>query len=219
MRIFTGLTLAAAIAASGLAISANSSDAAGGMAHAHMGHVASGWSDTPDGKGFLPVAIAEAETAIKHAGLAMKKPGDIKWMKLHARHVINAVDPSKEAKGPGLGYGVLKASAGAAKHIGIAAKSADASKSVKAHSVHVATSAGNTVARANQIAAHAMKVLSSKDAADAAKHTKIMASIADQLLAGFDANGDGAINWKKGEGGLNAAAKHMGFMAKGEGMN
>jgi len=45
-----------------------------------------------------------------------------------------------------------------------------------------------------------------------------MKMLAGQLLSGVDANGDGKISWKKGEGGLMEAKKHMGFMAKGEGM-
>ena len=42
----------------------------GGMAHAHIGHVMTGWSDTPEGMGPQPPAIAEAENAIQHAGFA-----------------------------------------------------------------------------------------------------------------------------------------------------
>jgi hypothetical protein len=107
---------------------------------------------------------------------------------------------------------------GCAKHIGFAAKGDGASKNVKAHAVHVSTSCENSVARANQIIAHGKKVLAANDAAAAAPHVMKLKILAGQLLSGADANGDGKISWKKGEGGLNEAMRHMGFMAKGEGM-
>ncbi len=44
------------------------------MAHAHMGHVLTGWKDTPDKKGLLPTAMAEAAIAKTHVGLALKQP-------------------------------------------------------------------------------------------------------------------------------------------------
>jgi len=192
--------------------------AAEGMAHAHMGHVSTGWQDTPDQMGLLPTAIAEAKIAAFHAGLAAKQPDNLEWMKTHAKHVLHAVDAGMIADGPGLGYGVKKAAAGAAKHIGFAAAADDASGNVKAHAVHVSTSADNTVERANAIVALAGRVDAAASAAEAAPLVAEMNSIAQMLLDGHDANGDGKITWKAGEGGLMAADKHMGFMRKGEGM-
>ena len=211
---FRALTAAAVI---GLAVSGNIDTAmAKSMAHAHMGHVTSGWKDTPGKAGLLPTAIKEAQIAIVHAGLAAKKPGDLGWMKTHTKHVMNAIDPSAVKNGPGLGYGVKKAAAGVAKHIGFAAKSADASKNVKAHSVHVSTTANNTVARAEEIMALAKKVEAATSAKAAAPLVAKINMLAKQLLNGVDANGDGKITWKKGEGGLLEAKKHMRFMRKGE---
>ena len=77
-------------------------------AHLHIGHVMTNWRDTPGSRGFLPVAIDEARVAALHAKLAAKSAtlGDIK---LHAAHVLNALDPAVEPSGPGAGYGVKKA--------------------------------------------------------------------------------------------------------------
>ena len=216
MKFIPAITLGLAV--SFVAASAVTSTAfAKNMSHVHMGHVSKSWADTPGKAGLLPTAVAEAKIAAFHAGLAAKKPGDLKWMKTHTRHVIHAVDASKIAKGPGKGYGVVKAASGAAKHITIAAKQKDASKNVKVHAVHVATSAQNTVVRAKQILALADKVLAAKSAMEAAPLTKKIATLANQLQAGFDANGDGKITWEKGEGGLGEATKHMGIMYKLEG--
>jgi hypothetical protein len=180
--------------------------------------VSDGWNDTPEGKGLLPTAIAEAEIALQHATATAKKPDDLEWMKMHARHVLHAVDPTVEAKGPGLGYGVAKASAGTAKHIEAAAASDDASASVKTHAVHVATAARNTASRAGEMVEVAGQIVSSKSAAAAAPAAQRLQRIAKALLDGEDANGDGSVTWHAGEGGLREAEKHMTIMRKVEGL-
>ena len=63
------------------------------------------WRDTPGSVGFLPAATSEAKVAVNHARLAEREPKNLDDMKLHAGHVINALDPSVEPKGPGAGYG------------------------------------------------------------------------------------------------------------------
>lgn len=218
MRALTALTLGLTVFAAGYAVAVDQAGAAGNMAHAHMGHVTDGWKDTPGGKGLLTTAIAEATVAAQHAGFAAQKPADLAWMKLHTHHVLHAVDATLEAKGPGMGYGVMKAAQGVGQHITFAAKSGDASDNVRTHAVHVATTAENTVARSKEIVALGQNILAAGTAADAAPMVQKMAALAGQLLDGADANGDGKITWQQGEGGLNEAAKHMGFMAKGEGM-
>ncbi|MDP6352893.1 MAG: hypothetical protein QF827_11745 [Alphaproteobacteria bacterium] len=189
-----------------------------GAAQAHIGHVVVGWKDTPGKKGLLTTAIAEAKIAAQHAGFAVKKLDDLKWVKAHVGHVLHAVDPSAIAKGPGLGYGVVKAATGAAKHINFAAKSKDASKNVKTHAVHVSASATNAAEWAKDIAAIAQGILAAGSAAEAKMRVQALQRMADRLLKGVDANNDGKITWKPGEGGLNEAKKHMGFMTKGEGL-
>ncbi|MBC8239847.1 MAG: hypothetical protein H8E30_05150 [Alphaproteobacteria bacterium] len=218
MQLLTGLTLGLVTLALGACAGSSEMAAKKNMSHAHMGHVTKAWKDTPGKKGLLTTAMAEAKVAAQHAGFAASKPGNLNWMKTHTHHVLHAVDPSMESKGPGLGYGVINGAMGCAKHIGFAAKSDGASKNVKAHAVHVGTSCKNTVARGNEIIAVGKKVLAADDAASAVPHVVKMKALSDQLLAGADANGDGKITWKKSEGGLNEANKHMGFMAKGEGM-
>ncbi len=217
MKTLFGITLGLAVSA--MAVSVATGDAfAGVKSQAHMDHVAKSWGDTPDKAGLLPIAVEEAKIAAFHAGLAAKKPDNLKWMQTHAGHVVNAIDPSAQAKGPGKGYGVIKAAAGAAKHITISAKQSDASMNVKAHAVHVAVSAQNTVDRARMVLAVAQQIMAAKSAATAAPLVKKMAVIAAQLQAGQDSNGDGKITWIKGEGGLDAASKHLGIMYKLEGL-
>lgn len=188
------------------------------MVRAHMGHVMTGWKDTPNGKGLLPTALGEAKIAAQHAGFAASKPGNLGWMKTHTRHVLHAVDPSVEAKGPGMGYGVMKGASGVILHIGFASKSPGASGNVAAHTVHVTASTENVVVWAKEIVILGERVLAANSAGEAAPLVARIVNLTGRLVNGHDDNGDGKITWKKGEGGLMEATKHMGFMAKGEGM-
>ncbi len=213
-------TIAAALLLSACSgyTAADSATKAPNMAHVHMGHVLTSWKDTPDKKGLLPTAMAEVDIAKTHVGLALKQPNNLKWLKLHTGHVLNAVDPSVEPKGPGLGYGVMKATAGTAKHINFAAGSKGASGNVKTHAQHVATSAENTVGWAKQIVALGQQVKASTSAADAVAKVRQIDKLVAQLADGTDANGDGKVTWIKGEGGLGQSLFHMGLMSKGEGL-
>ncbi len=188
------------------------------MAHVHIGHVMTGWKDTPDNGGLLPTAIAEANVAAQHAGFAVSKPADLAWMKTHIGHVLHAVDPSVEPKGPGLGYGVIKAADGAAKHVGFAAESEGSSENVKTHAVHVGTSATNVVTWGKLIVRLSKQVQAAETADQAAPVVMKIEELAARLVAGEDVNGDGKITWVASEGGLKEAKKHMGFLTKGEGL-
>ena len=150
-------------------------------------------------------------------GLAASSEGDLDGMKRHAGHVVHAVDPSVEAQGPGLGYGVKRAAMGVAQHIGLAAMAAGASDNVMTHSMHVSASANNVVARADEVVAVAQQIQAATTAAEADAHLADLSRLAEQLYAGVDANEDGRVGWQTGEGGLQQAEMHMQLMLKGEG--
>ena len=198
---------------SGGAVAAPQAD----MVQTHMGHVTTSFQGTPMEQGLLPTAVAEANTAVQHAMLAMKSEGDLDGMKRHAGHVLHALDPSIETTGPGLGYGVKQAAMGVARHIGLAAGVNGASKNVMTHSMHVSTSANNVVSRADEMVALAQQVQAATTAAEASSRVAELNSLAQQLYAGMDANEDGRVGWQTGEGGLEQAEMHMQLMIKGEG--
>jgi hypothetical protein len=210
------LTLGLAMLTAGLTTAARAQTQTN-PSHVHMGHVMTSFMNTPDKQGLLPVARAEAATAAQHAALAAKAPTDLNAMKLHAGHVLHAIDPSLEANGPGLGYGVKPAAKGVAQHIQLAANAAGASDNVKTHAVHVMASANTVVERADAIAALAQKIRAASTAAEAAPLAAQMSTLCQQLTTGVDANGDGRISWETGEGGLDQALQHMQLMQKGEG--
>lgn len=179
----------------------------------HIGHVINAFNGTPNGDGLLTVAIGEAKVAIQHAGLAGRQPNNLDAMKLHAGHVINALDPTIVPAGPGLGYGLKKAALGAATHIELAAKAEGAPPAVTTHAVHVAAASRNSAQRADSIIAIAKQIQASTSASDAAALVSRMASMSEQLMAGFDANGDGRVTPE--EGGLQLAQDHVKMMVAG----
>ena len=186
--------------------------------HAHIGHLMSGWMDTPEGAGLLPTAIAEAEVARQHAAYAIGQPDNLDSIRLHTGHVVHAVDAAAGGGGPGLGYGLINAASGAAAHIGYAAGAADASDNVKAHAEHVSASLRNVVTWSNEILGLAEQVMTADSASQANVLAGTIANLADCIRDGCDADSDGTISWGPGEGGLAQAEAHMGYMMQGEGM-
>lgn len=182
----------------------------------HIGHIMNGFNDTPKGMGLLPTAMEEARTASVHAGLAGRDPENLAAMKLHAGHVINAVDPSVMATGPGLGYGVKRAALGIATHIDLAAKVPGASPNVTMHAGHVATSARNTVQRADAVVALAQKIQAAATASEAAALVSQLVSLTNELMMGKDADADGRVTPKEGEGGLQQCDEHVRLMLAAE---
>src|SRR6266481_6774417 len=114
-------------------------------AHLHLGHVMTNWRDTPANVGFLIAAISDGRVAAVHADLVAKSADDLEAMKLHAGHVLNALDSSVEPKGPGSGYGVRKAATGALQHLEFAVNAEGASANIKAYAAHVTTSLNDVV--------------------------------------------------------------------------
>ena len=187
-------------------------------AHNHIGHVMTMWKDTPGTQGFLPAAIADAKVAATHAGYMQKSADNLDSIKLHAGHVINALDPSIEMKGPGSGYGVKRAAAGASQHVQFAAKTEGASKGVQTHAGHVTASLAGVTQWTDAAIATAQKIRAATSAAEAAPLVAELVAQTNSISNGVDANKDGSIGWQTGEGGLAQANQHMMLMMKGEGL-
>ncbi len=189
------------------------------MAHVHVGHVRSGFGQTPDGQGLMQTAIAEAAVAAQHAGLAARDLTSLADMQRHTFHVVHALDPSRIDTGPGLGFGVKRAADGVAQHIELAASSDGASQNVQTHAVHVAASARTVSQRAEEMLALTEQIGNATTAAAAAPLVEQLAELAGQLTSGVDADGDGRVGWQEGEGGLDQVEQHVGLLARGEGLS
>lgn len=183
-----------------------------GAAGVHVGHIVNAFTDTPNGMGLLPVALAEARIAAQHATLATRASTDLAAMQLHAGHVLHALDPSIVTTGPGRGYGLKRAANGVATHIELAAKAEGAGPEVSTHAPHIAAAARSTVARTEAIIAIAKQIQAATSAADAAKLVGQLASLSDQLLSGADLNSDGRVGLDGGEPGLQMVQQHVNLM-------
>lgn len=183
-------------------------------ANPHIGHVMTSFSSTTNAEGLLPAAMSEAKVVIDHAALAKRNASSLDAMKLHAGHVIHAVEPVAGVSGPGTGFGLKKAAASVAQHIELAAKAPGATPAVTTHSVHIAASARNTVKRSDEILVIARKIQAATSVSEAASLVDQLVKICGFLLPGADANGDGKIGWEDGEGGLAHVGQHLGLMTK-----
>ncbi|WP_419903756.1 hypothetical protein [Kiloniella sp.] len=186
-------------------------------AQAHVGHVMTHWGDTPDGLGLLPITLAEAEVAKTHAGYAASNLDDLNSMQLHARHVLHALDPSKETKGPGKGYGLYKAAEGVATHAQLATESDGATDVIRVSGIMVSSVGRNTAKRAARAIERATQIIAANDASIAAPHATALKALTEALFIGEDLNNDGRIVWYHHEGGLNVATEQMEIIMKSEG--
>ena len=209
------LALGFMVAPSDVAAQANPAN----PAHTHIGHVHAGFPATPDGQGLLPAAIAEAGVVAQHIRLAANDLTNLQGMQNHAGHVLHALDPSIQANGPGLGFGLKRAADGIAQHIGLAAGSEGASQAVQTHAGHVGASARTVSQRADQLIEMAQRVRSAPDYTTAGNIIEQMQALAGQVTTGQDADGNGSVGWQEGEGGLDQITTHMGLMTRAEGID
>jgi hypothetical protein len=187
-------------------------------AHLHLGHVMTNWRDTPANVGFLTAAISDANVAAAHAKLAAKAPDRLEEMALHAGHVLNALDPDIEPKGPGSGYGMKKSVLSAQQHLDFAVRAEGATANIKSHATHVSASLNDVMQWTDQAIAAAQRIRQSTSAAEAAAATAELVALTTAITDGMDANGDGQVGWQTGEGRLRQAQLHMGLMMDGEGL-
>jgi hypothetical protein len=182
-------------------------------AQIHLDHVVGSFVGVPEGQGLLQVAMADARVAAQHAALGAQDPSNLGAMKTHAGHIIHALDPRRIDRGPGSGYGLLRAADMIGRHAQLAGRAAGGTPQMATHAGHVAASAQNTRRRADQIVALAQTVADHvEDAENAAALYVDIQRLAEQLVSGVDANGDGQIGWQEGEGGLQHVQQHIEFM-------
>ena len=127
------------------------------LVHAHIGHVMTAWRDTPGQVGLLTIAQSDTRIAAAHA-LLLSKSSSVDDMKLHAGHVLHALDPTIETAGPASGYGAKKAAAGAMQHVGFTAAVDNASAAVKSHASTVNATLTDAIAAIDRGIAAAQKI-------------------------------------------------------------
>ena len=170
------------------------------LVHAHIGHVMTAWRDTPGTVGLLTVAASDARVATAHA-LLTSKSETLDDIKMHASHVLHALDPDVEPKGPASGYGTKKAAAGALQHVGFAASVEGASSIVKGHAATVSSKLTEAIAIIDRAIATAQKIRAVGASAEAL-------TLAGELVSLISQIGDG----------IESAQQEMRLMMKAEGL-
>jgi hypothetical protein len=154
------------------------------LVHAHIGHVMTAWRDTPGQVGLLTIAQSDTRIAAAHA-LLLSKSSSIDDMKLHAGHILHALDPSIETAGPASGYGAKKAAAGAMQHVGFTAAVDNASVTVKSQASTVNATLTDAIAAIDRGIATAQKVRAAGSSADAASAVRELQPIIDDIGRGL----------------------------------
>ena len=150
------------------------------LVHAHIGHVMIAWRDTPGQVGLLTIAQSDMRIAAAHA-LLLSKAGSLDDTKLHAGHILHALDPTLESTGPASGYGAKKAAAGAMQHVGFTAAVDNASATVKGHAAKVNATLTETLAAIDRGIAAAQQIRTAGSTADAAAPARDLPSIVEDI--------------------------------------
>ena len=154
------------------------------LVHAHIGHVMIAWRDTPGQVGLLTIAQSDMRIAAAHT-LLLSKSSSLDDMKLHAGHVLHALDPTLETAGPASGYGAKKAAEGAMQHVGFTAAVDNASPTVKGHASTVNTTLTEAMAAINRGIAAAQRIRSAASAAEAASASRDLQPIVEDISRGL----------------------------------
>jgi hypothetical protein len=154
------------------------------LVHAHIGHVMTAWRDTPGQVGLLTIAQSDQRIAAAHV-LLLSKSTTLDDMKLHAGHVLHALEPTLETAGPASGYGAKKAAAGAMQHVGFTAAVDNASATVKSHASTVNAKLTDTIAAIDRAIAMAQKIRASGAASDAAPSARELQAVVEEIGAGL----------------------------------
>jgi hypothetical protein len=187
--------------------------------YTHVEHVAVAFQGAPGGMGLLPTALSEAETAERHARLAAADSVSLAVWRLHAGHVLSALDPARvSGVRQGLGYGVRRAASEAANHMEILLSADSLPESMGIHAPRIFSALNSAVQRTDEATAVAQDILSAPSVTAARPLVGRLESLCEAILWGRDANEDGIAGWEQGEGGLAQAKYHMNLLRRAEGL-
>ncbi|MBZ0289096.1 MAG: hypothetical protein K8I30_15865, partial [Anaerolineae bacterium] len=158
--------------------------------------------------GLLASALAEADKASQHAGLAQRST-NIGGLHTHAEHTVNILNGTKEdyngngtGENPGFGVGIPKFVDLMEAQLDAAANAPGVSSIVQANLEVIRVCLENSRMRGEQIVALEQEFLAADDLAAVAQKAIESTQIASQLINGLDANGNGQIEAYEGECGL-----------------
>ena len=183
----------------------------------HVTHVATSFNSAPDGRGLAATASTESGVAVLHANFTAGDLSNLAAMQRHAGHVLHALDPAEGSRGPGLGYGLIRAAEGVATHVELAASSSGTSASLRTHARHVATIAHSVARRSEEAAEVARQLQAAPSIRRASPLVAQLRLLMYQISEGGDVNGDGELSLD-GEAGVQQLEAHVYLLLVGEGL-
>jgi len=187
-------------------------------------------SDTPDNVGYLIGLRHQAELVMDHVSMTdlATSAQDVAGIRRHAEHLVNLlegrqgahfgdVDGDGRVLNPGDGYGILPTRQrtgyiqSVIDHAQAALAADDATGQIKLHAMHVMIGAQNAQAWAEQLDAQALELAKVKDVPSAEALLAEMRPLAENLINGVDANGNGTVEPIDGEGTVAMAYAHAQF--------
>lgn len=172
------------------------------ISHVHVGHALTGWHGTPNEQGLFVTAEQEAQIALEHAQYALANIQDVNKVKMHIRHVQQALDATLYKEGPGLGYGFIRAIGEARDHLIFAAESDDASDNIKQLAKQWELSINNIVEQSQLILRLSHELLASKSSDEITIFAEEIESLCRDNINGMELDGDGIKAHAENELGL-----------------
>jgi hypothetical protein len=184
--------------------------------HAHILQVSDAFAGAPGGQGLLRIALAEGEIAALHADLAFQAVNSLSDVRLHVEHMLHALDPAIVFEGPGLGYGLRRATEESLLHIEMAAASEGASDNLRTHAAYIGATLRAVLNRADQMVGLARDIQMAGSASATGPMLARLSELGSALVPGRDLDRDRLVEWQGDEGGLRQAAQHMTLLKRGE---
>lgn len=186
------------------------------IAHTHLGHMMTGWPDTPGQKGLFSTAEDFAKKALANAESADKEKNNIVSKKNFVAQVIQDTKPSAQGSDGKYQYGVKNATEMAMHHLQFAATSPDASENLVDSAKQFEKDYEAVIKRCDIIALLGEAILASQSESE-------INALSDQLLKqvranldGDDSDGDGKVGSSVSEYGLKQLSQEFSEMIKRE---
>lgn len=180
----------------------------------HLDHLMSAFTDTPEGRGLVPVGMDEARVAIEHARLAGLDSLDLSAMVGNMTDVLHALAPDQVGSGAGLGYGFQRAAEGVLRHTELATTDPNATDAVRFHGAYATAGATGALERVDRAIALARAVQRSGAPAEALPRIEELLDVLHAMAFGTDSDADGRIGYVEGEMGLAQAQYHLAVLRR-----
>lgn len=181
----------------------------------HLDYLISASPTAPGGMGLVAAGMAEAEIALEHVSLAGRNAAALSNMQRHMPHVLHAIDPDEVGRGPGMGFGVVRAARDVLLHIEqIQALDEGLPGVASFHAPYVTRAARGTLARAREAVELARQVQRATSAAAAHRLLERLDETVRGMAYGFDRDGDGRIGYTEDEMGLAQARYHLSLVER-----